>query len=62
MTALAGVGRPSPERKYGNDGPVVDGIELGLQALCEPTEKQVGFYPEFTRGFYAPHPPLFQKN
>jgi len=40
MTALAGVGRPTPERKYGTDGPVVDGIELGLEALCEPTEKQ----------------------
>eukprot|EP00088_Acartia_fossae_P037285 TRINITY_DN3844_c0_g1_i3.p1 TRINITY_DN3844_c0_g1~~TRINITY_DN3844_c0_g1_i3.p1 ORF type:complete len:686 (+),score=153.62 TRINITY_DN3844_c0_g1_i3:627-2684(+) len=42
MTALAGVGRPTPDRKYGAADSAADGgIDLALESLCEPTEKQV---------------------
>jgi len=40
MTALAGVGRPKPDRKYTGDRDVIEGIELALESLCEPTPRQ----------------------
>jgi len=40
MTALAGVGRPNPDPRALGDQSIVEGIELGLDALCEPTPKQ----------------------
>ncbi|XP_023342106.1 integrator complex subunit 13 isoform X2 [Eurytemora carolleeae] len=41
MTALAGVGRPSDRKYTGNVARyIVDGIELALESLCEPTPRQ----------------------
>lgn len=41
MTALAGVGRPAPEKhKYSGERNIIAGVETGLYSLCEPTPRQ----------------------